>query len=239
MVVVVPVADVRAKPIPHNKKYENDPLQETQVEEGEPVLVHQKKGNWYFIEAPEQMEYTHNNRWEGYPGWVEKKALSLDANQHHKLELLSIDDEALRQSILEMASLHFGHPYLWGGRSFHNSKNKSVVTGVDCSGLINWSYRRVGWFVPRDAHEQFMKAKQIGLNDLKSADLIFLAEVNKPEKIVHVALYAGRDDLIEAPQTGEQVRRISGLKRFGKPLKSIKNGEKIKDRIVYFGSFFD
>ncbi len=236
MVVRVDVADVRSKPESPSQKYEFDPLQETQVLKGEPVLVLEEKGKWARIECPEQMEYTHNNRWEGYPGWILKKALTADLSAHHHLKTLPISQPDLRTKIVSYAMQHLGSPYLWGGRSLHNPKETKMKTGVDCSGLVNWSFRQIGWFVPRDAHEQYMKSRPVNPASLQPADLIFLAEKDKPQKIVHVAFYAGNEELVEAPQSGETVRKMSFLKRFGKNRSDLKSGDAVGDRIIYFGT---
>jgi cell wall-associated NlpC family hydrolase len=139
---------------------------------------------------------------------------------------------------LEAAQKHLGERYLWGGRSLYDPHEKTVLTGVDCSGLVNWSFRQVGWFVPRDAHEQYMKARPLSPDELKPADLIFLAKIDKPEKIVHVAFYAGNGELIEAPQSGEAVRKISFKDRFGIDFKEAKSKMTVGDRILYFGTLF-
>lgn len=109
-----------------------------------------------------------------------------------------------RQNIIRAAKLFLGTPYLWGGRS---------GSAVDCSGLVNLAYRASGIDVPRDAHEQWMLAKPITKNELKPADLIFLAKENAPKTIVHVMLFLGKDDFIEAPGTGKTVR-ISHFKDY-------------------------
>ena len=80
-----------------------------------------------------------------------------------------------------------------------------------------------------------MKAEKIKRRDLKPADLVFSAKAGTPEKIVHVALYAGKGQLIEAPQTGRVVRKISFKEKFGRDLSSVESGDKIDDRLVYFG----
>lgn len=238
MVVKVPVANIRNQPIPHNGTYAYDDLQETQVELGEPVLVWEKKGKWARVECADQMEYTHNDRWQGYPGWIELKNLSSDLSLLHEIKKSTVTLVQSRQIILEKAAQHIDHPYLWGGRSLYDPRNKTVATGVDCSGLVNWSYKQAGFKIPRDAHEQFMKAKIIDPSDLQPADLIFLAKKEKPEKIVHVMLYAGDENIIEAPQSGEKVRKITFQNRFQKNKNEIKNKELIGDRVVYFGTLF-
>ncbi|OVE78447.1 hypothetical protein BVX98_00360 [bacterium F11] len=238
MVVGVPVANVRSEPVPHNGEYQYDPLQETQIEKGEPVLVWEKKGKWFRVEAPEQLEFTHRDEWEGYPGWVKAESLSTDLLLYRHIELIQLPVTELREKILEKASLHLGAPYLWGGRSLYEPEITDTVTGVDCSGLVNWSFRQVGWIVPRDAHEQYMRAKSIEPKELKPADLIFLAKPNKPDRMVHVMFYEGNEKILEAPQSGEKVRRISIQDRFGKSLSELKNGVLIQDRLIFFGSYF-
>jgi cell wall-associated NlpC family hydrolase len=127
---------------------------------------------------------------------------------------------------------------LWGGRSLHDEKISDVLTGVDCSGLINWSFRQTGRGVPRDAHEQYMKAQRLEANNVKPGDLFFLAKKDKPEKIVHVGFFTGGDNLLEAPESGKVVREITFRERFGKELKDLKNGDVVGDRIIYFGTLF-
>lgn len=238
LVVKSEVADIRSKPVPHTGGYAYDPLQETQVEKGDPVVVYERSGKWARVEAPYQMEYTHENNWQGYPGWILWSALTRDLAQLRDLVPLKIPEDELRSKILEKAELHVGNAYLWGGRSLFNPKIKSVVTGVDCSGLVNWSFRQCGIAIPRDAHEQFMRARPIEPKNLNPADLIFLAKTDDPKKVVHVAFFVKGEELLEAPQTGEKVRKITFKDRFGRTKDEIKSGDAVGGRIVYFGTLF-
>jgi cell wall-associated NlpC family hydrolase len=237
MIVTAPVADVRAQPSPRKLVIEYDPEQETQVEKGEPVMVFERKGDWSRIEATDQPEYTHNDRWQGYPGWVLSSALGSNLKNLIVLKPAAGGLE-VRKSILDFASRHLGEPYVWGGRSLQNLKLKKVLTGVDCSGLVNWSFRQAGFRVPRDAHEQYMRSRRLSPVEMKPGDLFFLAKSDRKEKIVHVGFYAGGDDLIEAPQTGDTVHRMTFTQRFGKPFATLKPGDVLGDRIIYFGTLF-
>lgn len=239
MVVAVPVADIRAQRLAHSFKYEYDDLQETQVLQGERVVVYEKKGAWARVSCPEQMEFTHHNTWEGYPGWIKWKYLSEDTKKYPPLPLATRVDDAVRNQILEFARKHLGEYYFWGGRSLRDPQNKKVLTGVDCSGLVNLSYRQAGLLIPRDAHEQFMKAVKKDPSELKPADLIFLSKKDTPEKITHVMMYTGNGRIIEAPQTGETVREIPLLQRLGKDPKELKNGMEFDGRVVTFGSLLE
>ncbi|MBI3320527.1 MAG: C40 family peptidase [Candidatus Omnitrophica bacterium] len=73
-IVAVPVADLRAEPRGPSSTA-HDPLQETQLLYGERVKVITTQAGWAFVEAIEQPEYTHHQRWQGYPGWVVSEAL--------------------------------------------------------------------------------------------------------------------------------------------------------------------
>lgn len=293
-VVAIPVTDLRAKPgtFPAPEAYDLE--QETQLLYGEQVRVLKTEGAWAFVHAIEQPEWTHNRRWEGYPGWVLKDVLKpiarplkpnavvtakwatvwADAQgvsaemllpmgaelvvtnrdgdlwqirlisgeaawmSRGSLALLSdlkrLPSERRRQAVLLAAASHIGDPYFWGGRS-PSTEAAAAVTGVDCSGLVNLSYRAAGLHIPRDSHEQRLRARRV--KTLKPADLIFLSDVGLPDKTVHVMLYAGDGWIIEGPGTGTTVRRIQFAERLGRPLSDIKPGHVIDQRTVYFGAY--
>ncbi len=219
-VVVVPVADVWSRPLATQEKPADD-LRETQVLFGEKVLVLESSGSWTRIEAVEQPEFTHHNRWEGYPGWVLKNFLG--PSKVEKKVVMSSSGV-----ILAFAASAIGTPYLWGGLSNN---------GLDCSGLVHLAYRKHEMVVPRDSYEQWMKAKPIVRAQLKPADLIFSAKADNPKKITHVALYAGEAQIIEAPQAGMVVRKISFQEKYGKPLDQVESGDKVGERVIYFGTY--
>jgi cell wall-associated NlpC family hydrolase len=239
MVVKDAVADVRAKPKAGAFSNAHDPDRETQLLKGEAVMVLERKGRWARIESIDQLEYSHHDVWEGYPGWVKWSSLSSDLTKRRLSNRLAGTQEELRKTVLELAKQHVGQSYLWGGRSLYDPKNKKIPTGVDCSGLISWSFWQMGWLIPRDSHEQWMKARPIEPRDLRVGDLVFFANASAPQKIVHVAIYAGGERILEAPQTGETVRIISYEEKTGKPLTAVANGDTVKDRVVYFGTFFE
>ncbi len=73
LVVIAAAANIRSKPIDAATKYIKDGLQETQVLYNEILLYKNENPDWYYVEATEQPEFTHNNAWQGYPGWIKKK----------------------------------------------------------------------------------------------------------------------------------------------------------------------
>jgi len=162
----------------------------------------------------------------GQKGWIKKDNVFLAKK--------TLKEKDLRKLIIGIARLFIGTPYLWGGRSI-NTIETDIPTGVDCSGLVNLSYRCVNIDLPRDARDQWLVSESIFPEQMDEADLIFISEENHPENIVHVMLYAGEDILIEAYETGSYVREISFYERFGLRLSSVKdNTVKIKNRYIYF-----
>jgi len=222
-VVVVSVADVWSRPLKTDEK-PADTLRETQVLSGELVLIHESSGPWARIEAVEQPEFTHHNKWEGYPGWILSKSLGYRRDSGPEKMGISLGPV----DIIQFAQKAIGTPYLWGGLS---------KSGIDCSGLVHLAYRKHWTQIPRDAHEQWMKAKPIKRTELKPADLIFSAKADNPRKITHVALYAGNGQIIEAPQTGMVVREISFKEKYGKAPDEVESGDRVGERVLYFGSF--
>src|SRR5262249_23936194 len=110
-VVGVPVADLRSDPsLPEPGK--SDDKQETQLLFGETVEVVKSSGDWVYVNAIEQPEFTTNNKWEGYPGCVMKSALQQnvstqtdkDVTKHRWVPVLTSEHE----SVLIMTRLPIG-----------------------------------------------------------------------------------------------------------------------------------
>ncbi|MBL0059788.1 MAG: C40 family peptidase [Elusimicrobia bacterium] len=80
-IVAIPLADLRREPrlvspqAVSQRPYAVDDQQETQLLFGESVQMFEERDGWIRVEAPEQVEYTHSDRWQGYPGWVLKEAI--------------------------------------------------------------------------------------------------------------------------------------------------------------------
>ncbi len=150
-------------------------------------------------------------------------------------QLASLPSLEKRKFFIHIAEQFLGDGYAWGGRSPHTDDARISVSGVDCSGLVNLAYRAAGMTIPRDAHEQYLRAKQV--KALQPGDLIFLSEKNNPKHVVHVMLYAGNGEVIEAPGTGKTVRRIAVHERLGQTLDWLTSGSVVDGQTVYFGSY--
>jgi hypothetical protein len=92
-----------------------------------------------------------------------------------------------------------GRPYVWGGAD--------PASGVDCSGLVQWSFRQVGASVPRTAQQQFDATGRVGAAELRPGDLVFFAICcQAPDLVTHVGVYVGAGQMVHAPAPGESVR---------------------------------
>lgn len=98
------------------------------------------------------------------------------------------------ERIVRIAAGLIGTPYKYGG--------KDPQHGFDCSGLVFYSFERVGIAVPRTAADQRRAARSVSRNDLEPGDLVFF---RSGRRVDHVAIYAGRGKFIHAPKTGRVV----------------------------------
>jgi cell wall-associated NlpC family hydrolase len=104
-------------------------------------------------------------------------------------------------AIVSEASEFLGVPYVWGG---------STPSGFDCSGLTQYVFSQLGVALPRTAAEQ----EQVGtpvpsLAEAEPGDLLFFEPGQNgapPGEAGHVAIYLGDDEMIAAPETGEDVQ---------------------------------
>lgn len=131
----------------------------------------------------------------------------------------------LRPRILDAARTFLGDKYYWGGRS---------AWGIDCSGLVNLSYRAWGLDLPRNAGDQFAASRSVSLDKLQPADLIFSADAATPSVITHVMLYAGGGRLIEATGDTNSVREVTFAEKFGADFKKARNGMVSQGKKIFF-----
>jgi cell wall-associated NlpC family hydrolase len=96
------------------------------------------------------------------------------------------------------ARSQLGVPYVWGGTS---------PDGFDCSGLTQWAFEHAGIELPRTSRAQATEGQEVDADSMQPGDLIFF---NSP--VSHVGIYIGGGKMIEAPQTGSDVK-ISNVER--------------------------
>lgn len=87
-----------------------------------------------------------------------------------------------------------GVPYRYGG--------ESPESGFDCSGLIRWSYARVGVDVPHNSRALYSVGEEVETEAMRAGDVLFF------EGLGHVGLYLGSGRMVHAPQTGKYVEIV-------------------------------
>jgi cell wall-associated NlpC family hydrolase len=108
-----------------------------------------------------------------------------------KLTKAQIQQEKAERAV-KVAKKHLGDPYRWGATGPH---------AFDCSGLIQFAWRKAGVRLPRTTWDMLSAVKKrVSWNNLKPGDLIFL------EGGGHVGIYIGHGKMINAPHTGTVVR---------------------------------
>ena len=171
----------------------------TQLELGEPVdVIDDPEGapaddRWLRIVAPLQ---PNSQDARGYPGWVlaghvgavvpDRSPLSGTAD--------SLAARASAEDFIAMARTHLGLPYLWGG---------TCEWGLDCSGLVHLSLRRLGVVFPRDADDQYDACEQVPASEARPGDLFFFA--HKGGRPHHVGIVTGAGRMLHAPETGSAI----------------------------------
>ena len=87
-----------------------------------------------------------------------------------------------------------GRPYRYGG---------NTPRGFDCSGLVQYSYGRVGVRLPHGTRGLRQDSRHISRHDLKRGDLVFFMQGGR--KYSHVAIYVGGNRFVHAPSRGKHV----------------------------------
>jgi cell wall-associated NlpC family hydrolase len=95
--------------------------------------------------------------------------------------------------VVAMAKTFLGVPYVWGGND--------PKTGLDCSGLTELVYARLGIDIPPVSWQQARAGRTVSsIADAKPGDLLTF---NSP--VSHVGIYIGDGKMIHAPRPGERV----------------------------------
>jgi cell wall-associated NlpC family hydrolase len=97
--------------------------------------------------------------------------------------------------VVRVAATRKGAAYRWGAvgpRRF------------DCSGLVRWSFLRVGKSLPRTSRAQYARTRHISRSQRRPGDLVFFLSHGR---VYHVGIYAGRNTMWHAPKPGDRVKR--------------------------------
>jgi len=108
------------------------------------------------------------------------------------------------------------------GRRYRRA-GSSPVTGFDCSGFTQWTFRQHGIALPRTAQEQYHAGVKIGQGELRPGDLVFY-KINRRGRW-HVGIYMDDDVFVHSPRPGRGIseanmhdpywsRRYLGARRY-------------------------
>ncbi len=123
--------------------------------------------------------------------------------------------------LVAYARRYLDAPYLWGGRT---------QWGIDCSGLVQMTFRAFGQRLPRDCAQQIRCGQRIAnLADAVVGDVVFGSDlrgdptvdhvglISAPGQILHACALVREDPLDEAGiwnrQTGELSHRLLEIRR--------------------------
>ncbi|MCX4536628.1 C40 family peptidase [Streptomyces sp. NBC_00841] len=96
--------------------------------------------------------------------------------------------------VLKIAASKKGSPYRYGATGPHR---------FDCSGLVLYTFKKVGKRLPRTAQQQYNKTRHVSASKRKRGDLVFF---HWGRSVYHVGIYAGRGKIWHSPKTGSVVR---------------------------------
>ena len=86
-------------------------------------------------------------------------------------------------------------PYRWGGAS--------PSSGFDCSGLVFWTYERLGLELPHSSYALYYRGRPVARSRMRAGDLLFFYGLG------HVGIYIGRGRMVHAPHSGSSVQVVS------------------------------
>jgi cell wall-associated NlpC family hydrolase len=106
----------------------------------------------------------------------------------YTLPLVSnVETIALRYALTKV-----GDPYVWAAAG---------PDAFDCSGLIVWAYAQEGIAMPHYTGDLWNEGQHVSESELQPGDLVFFYA-----DISHVGIYIGNGLMVDAPQTGEDVK---------------------------------
>jgi cell wall-associated NlpC family hydrolase len=125
---------------------------------------------------------------------IRQPRLMLGPIQLHPKRHVRRRKRTLGERAARIALRAVGIPYRWGG--------SSPDGGFDCSGLVYWTYGKLGIELPHSSYALAGEGRRIGRSHLKPGDLLFFYGYG------HVGLYLGRGRMVHAPHTGRRVEVV-------------------------------
>lgn len=129
-----------------------------------------------------------------------KKILSISVMIIVGLSLWIPSAEASTQSdVVSIAKNYIGVPYKWGGTS---------SSGFDCSGFVQYVFKKAGIDLPRTSGQQFQVGKPVSQSQLSQGDIVFFHTYKSGPS--HVGIYVGDGKFIQASSDGVMISLVNG-----------------------------
>ncbi len=126
-----------------------------------------------------------------------------------------------KQKLLEDAKYFKGGKYVWGG---------TTPEGFDCSGYVQYLYKKHNINLPRTAWEQSKKGQIVERDNLQKGDLLFfLTDKKRGIPITHVGIYIGNGNFIHAASKKKGII-ISPL-TYGSYAKTFVSARRVKQKV--------
>lgn len=140
--------------------------------------------------------------------WLESDWVCIEYGPNHNMgyvssEYISIFEGQIPtfsgegQAAVDVAAQFLGVPYVWGGTS---------PKGFDCSGLMQYVYKQLGYTINRVAEDQMKNGIPVAREDLQPGDLVGFYSSPGGSYVGHIGMYVGNGIMIHAPHTGDVVK---------------------------------
>lgn len=134
----------------------------------------------------------YNN--DGLMGYVSSEYIKVFEGQ------MPAGSSSAGQPAVELAAQFLGVPYVWGGTS---------PSGFDCSGLMYYVYKQLGYNLYRVADDQMKNGIAVSYENLAPGDLVGFVSSPGSSYVSHIGMYVGDGMMIHAPHTGDVVKYTS------------------------------
>ncbi|HEX7066552.1 MAG TPA: S-layer homology domain-containing protein [Bacillales bacterium] len=113
-------------------------------------------------------------------------------------------EASTRDEVVSIAKKYIGVPYQWAGES---------PRGFDCSGFVEYVFRKVGMNLPETSSSQWSWSKATRVTNLKPGDLVFYN--TSGGGVSHVGIYVGSGQFISATSDGVEITPVHGKYYWG------------------------
>ncbi len=125
----------------------------------------------------------------GDSGFIPYDYLTFEISKDENFGTFQMTDD-IRMQIVKTALSYEGGRYKWGGTSLEN--------GVDCSGFTMMIFQKYGFSLSHSASGQKSETVSINKEELLPGDLVFYNGYKGKNKIGHVGIYIGNNQIVHA-----------------------------------------